>query len=90
MKNTIERAAMLGQRDQIEVEDLGMTSVPPPVAEPRLHVVRRIADLERREIEGALIETAGNKKEAARRLGISRRALYRRIEKFGLGLSVAA
>ena len=59
LKNTIERAAMLGQRDQIEVEDLGMTSVPPPVAEPRLHVVRRIADLERREIERALIETAG-------------------------------
>jgi len=26
----------------------------------------------------------GNKKEAARRLGLSRRALYRRLEKFGL------
>jgi DNA-binding NtrC family response regulator len=87
LKNAIERAAMLGQRDQIEVADLGMASVPAPVAEPRLHIVRRIADLERREIERALIETAGNKKEAARRLGISRRALYRRLEKFDLKIA---
>ena len=30
-----------------------------------------------------MAETHGNKMEAARRLGISRRALYRRLEKFG-------
>ena len=29
-------------------------------------------------------QTQGNKMEAARRLGISRRALYRRLEKFGV------
>jgi DNA-binding NtrC family response regulator len=46
--------------------------------------VRPIADLEREEILRALAETGGNKKEAARRLGLSRRALYRRLEKFGL------
>jgi DNA-binding NtrC family response regulator len=84
LKNVIERAAMLGQRDAIEVDDLRMATAPAVMAEPRLHVVRPIADLERREIERALLETGGNKKEAARRLGISRRALYRRIEKFDL------
>ena len=87
LKNAIERAAMLGQGDQIEVADLRMAPEPAPVAEPRLHIVRRIADLERREIERALVETAGNKKEAARRLGISRRALYRRLEKFDLKIA---
>jgi len=90
LKNTIGRAAMLGQRDQIELADLRMASVPSPVGEPSLHIVRRIADIERREIERALIETAGNKQEAARRLGISRRALYRRIEKFDLKIGEAA
>ena len=33
-----------------------------------------------------MAETQGNKMEAARRLGISRRALYRRLEKFGVTL----
>ena len=46
--------------------------------------VRRIADHERDAIAQALDDTRGNKKDAARRLGISRRALYRRLEKFGL------
>jgi transcriptional regulator of acetoin/glycerol metabolism len=35
-------------------------------------------------------ETCGNKMEAARRLGISRRALYRRLEKFGFEGAVPA
>ncbi len=41
------------------------------------------------DITQALADTCGNKKEAARRLGISRRALYRRIEKFGLDAAIA-
>jgi two-component system NtrC family response regulator len=57
------------------------------VAEERLPTaVSRIAELERREIQRALTETRGNKQEAARRLGISRRALYRRLEKFAFPL----
>ena len=55
-----------------------------PPSQPGLCVVRRIDDLEREAIAQALADTCGNKKEAARRLGISRRALDRRIEKFGL------
>jgi DNA-binding NtrC family response regulator len=40
------------------------------------------------EIERALRETAGNKSAVARRLGVSRRALYRRLDKHaGAGIS---
>ena len=46
--------------------------------------VTPIAELERAEVARAMAETHGNKMEAARRLGISRRALYRRLEKFGM------
>jgi DNA-binding NtrC family response regulator len=43
-----------------------------------------LREVERRHIEEALKATGGNKSRAARVLGMSRRALYRRIEKFGL------
>jgi PAS domain S-box-containing protein len=41
---------------------------------------------EARTIREALEQTGGNKSEAARRLGISRRTIYRKIEKLGLPL----
>jgi two-component system NtrC family response regulator len=43
-----------------------------------------VADLERRSIEAALEQAAGNKSQAARSLGISRFALQRKLEKYGL------
>ena len=43
-----------------------------------------LGDMERRLIAAALRKSAGNKKEAARLLGIDRQRLYRKIEKFGL------
>jgi two-component system, NtrC family, response regulator AtoC len=43
-----------------------------------------LADMERRMIVDMLRETAGNKVEAARKLGIGLRTLYRKIEKWAL------
>ena len=43
-----------------------------------------MADAERRAIETALLETGGNRREAARRLGIGERTLYRKIKEYGL------
>ena len=43
-----------------------------------------VADAERRAVESALAYTRGNRTQAAERLGITRKALYRRIEKYGL------
>jgi len=40
--------------------------------------------MERRLIAAALRKSEGNKKEAARLLGIDRQRLYRKIEKYGL------
>jgi two-component system nitrogen regulation response regulator GlnG len=36
-----------------------------------------------------ITETGGNKARAARQLGLSRRALYRRLERYGLAQSDA-
>jgi DNA-binding NtrC family response regulator len=43
-----------------------------------------IAFAERRAIEAALLETGGNRREAARRLRIGERTLYRKIKEYGL------
>jgi len=46
---------------------------------------RTLKDIERQAIHETLSLTGGNKAETAKRLGISRRALYDKIEKYGLG-----
>jgi DNA-binding NtrC family response regulator len=87
LRNVVERAVMLAGGAGVDAADVDRALVrpaAPPAAASGLRRVRRIADLERDAIAQALDDTRGNKKEAARRLGLSRRALYRRLEKFGL------
>jgi DNA-binding NtrC family response regulator len=85
LRHAVERAVMVAPGPRITAADVGAASARTGDAPaPSLRVVRRIDDLEREAIGQALAATRGNKKEAARRLGISRRALYRRLEKFGL------
>ena len=43
-----------------------------------------LKDLERRAIERALHESGGNRRQAARTLGLSERTLYRRLKDYGL------
>ncbi|MBM3324022.1 hypothetical protein FJY69_11195, partial [candidate division WOR-3 bacterium] len=42
-------------------------------------------DVERRMLEDALRRAGGNKSKAARLLGITRRILYTKLERLGLG-----
>lgn len=53
-------------------------ATPPPAAETRLD------EVEREHIVRVLADVHGNKLAAAKRLGISRRTLYRRLERHGL------
>jgi len=46
---------------------------------------RNLEKLEREAIREALAANAGNRRKAARQLGISERTLYRRIQEYGLG-----
>ncbi len=89
LRNVLGRACMLVDGDWIDGPDvvLGrpLATRGPSNIMPGTGPVRPIQEVERDEILRALDETNGNKKEAARRLGISRRALYRRLEKFRVG-----
>jgi DNA-binding NtrC family response regulator len=89
--NTIERAKILADDRAIVLSDL-----PDEIARPGVRdVVREVgdeclADLERSHVVNVLRRTAGNKARAAKMLGISRRSLYRLIDKYELSTPVVS
>ncbi len=84
LENTIERMAVLARGPRLGREDL-----PPHLrqrAEPVLPAGEgTLRDLERQRILQVLREAGGNKKRAARLLGIHRSTLYAKLRRYGLG-----
>ena len=94
LENEMRRLIVLA-RDEVTLEHLsvavreGRSSTGEPIANPSAVVESgdikgAVADLERRSIEAALAQAGGNKSQAAKALGISRFALQRKLEKYGL------
>ena len=86
LQNEVKRMVALSD-DVIGPELLAglKTSVPVSAAGGRGSLAgRTLKDLERQAIVETLKQTGGNKAETAKRLGISRRALYDKIEKYQL------
>ncbi|UNK56406.1 sigma-54 dependent transcriptional regulator [Pseudoxanthomonas daejeonensis] len=77
LRNVIQRAQLLATGARIEVADLGLPRAPAlrggPAQEP-----------EREQLEAALQRAGGVIAQAAAELGMSRQALYRRMERHGL------
>jgi len=96
LKNAIERACMLTEGTQISDRELAGAWGPDghalaarsrPVDVPVTPAARpsiALGDVEREHIVDVLQEVEGNRMAAARLLGISRRALYRRLERHGI------
>jgi DNA-binding NtrC family response regulator len=86
LEHVVERALLLAQGDAIEPEDLmlgsgrgnGRGSGQPHLEEMTLE------EVERHLVQRALCRSNGQVSEAARALGLSRSALYRRLQQFGL------
>ena len=88
LRHAIERAVILGRGDALEPEDFTLSAPAPRVA-PAAVVAPARDDLnldrvERRLVEAALTKHGYNISLAAQELGLSRAALYRRMEKHGL------
>lgn len=81
--HVIERAVLLSQGDTIRIGDLALRA--PAMAGARLEDLP-LEDVEKILIRKALAKHGGNVSRAARALGLSRSALYRRLEHFRLGL----
>ena len=81
LKNRIERAVALSEGRPIEVNDVFAHVRREDQALPARSVLSRVRrDAELQEIEHALAETGGRISEAARRLGISRTTLWKRMK----------
>ena len=78
LRNVIQRAGLLGTGQRIEAADLNL---PRPAA---ARAATPLAEPERADIEAALARAGGVIAQAAAELGLSRQALYRRMERFGL------
>ena len=91
LRNVIERACILADGEFITERELAISMPPAPYMAPRAAASAAAAgddllvNVEREHIQRALLRANGNKKAAARMLGLSRRALYRRLERLDLG-----
>jgi len=82
LEHTVERAVLLARGEQVRVEDLGLRTRAPEGA-VRLEEMP-LAEAEKHLIRLALERYDGNVSRAAQALGLSRSALYRRLQQFGL------
>ena len=84
LEHAIERAVLLAPDEQIGPDDLFLAA---PSQGPALLERMTLDDAERHLIGRALVRCGGNVSEAARELGVSRSALYRRLQHHGLKAS---
>ncbi|MFC5460504.1 sigma-54-dependent transcriptional regulator [Massilia niabensis] len=84
LKNVMARANLLAQGDTIRAPDLGL---PAAALQPQPPVPGLDAEPDRDTIAAALARAGGVVSQAAAELGLSRQALYRRMERLGIGRS---
>ena len=97
LENAIERAAVLSNKEVLDRSDfrtapagaqhaapLPSGSAPPPMDKDGELLSDIVAAAERQAIANALRATDGNRREAAKRLGVSLRTLFYKIERYRL------
>jgi DNA-binding NtrC family response regulator len=81
LEHAVERATLLARGEEVTAADLALR----PASEPASHFEQMtLEEAERYLIQRALGKCDGNVSEAAKLLGVSRSALYRRLEAYGL------
>ena len=80
LSHTLERALILSEHEVLDESDFQFTPAAKAPASTSLH----LEENEHRMVIQALEQAGGNISHAAEKLGITRSALYRRIEKFGV------
>jgi DNA-binding NtrC family response regulator len=101
LHNVIERACILADGEFVTEREIAVCLPPAvpmtvpaaieagPASLPEKSNTDLLVNVERDHIQRALVRTGGNKKAAAQMLGLSRRALYRRLERLDLSGTIS-
>jgi transcriptional regulator with PAS, ATPase and Fis domain len=81
LENTLQRAIHLSDGDMLSAEHLGLTRQNRPPLPPPSGSLR---EMEQRMIAATLQKTNSNMAETAKKLGISRATLYRKVKQYGI------
>jgi DNA-binding NtrC family response regulator len=84
LDHVMERAVLMSTGNMVTAFDLALEATPDARLSARLEEMS-LEDAERLLIKKALARFEGNANRAAEALGLSRSALYRRLQKYGLG-----
>ena len=84
LDHVVERAVLMSPGNIVTAFDLALEATPDARLSARLEEMS-LEDAERLLIKKALARFEGNANRAAEALGLSRSALYRRLQKYGLG-----
>jgi len=90
LMNAVERAVVLARTEHIDDEDLAIIQTPlgqtaestPILGDINYNIT--LEDMERTAVIKTLKTSDGNKSEAARRLGITRKTLHKKLKKYGI------
>ncbi|MBU1743607.1 MAG: sigma-54 dependent transcriptional regulator, partial [Proteobacteria bacterium] len=77
LMNAVERGVVLSRGDYLDEADLSLLL-------PERSTAASIEEVERETIIRTLAAAGGNKSEAARRLGITRRTLHQKLKRYGM------
>src|SRR6266567_2361734 len=93
LENTVNRLAIFAPTGEITLSDVEAETQRTPEGEEdsaaQPTAPDRLMELERQHILQILKQTGGNRSEAARRLGIERKTLYRKALRLGIDLQTA-
>lgn len=81
LRNTIERMVVLSTNGTLDENDVPDALRTAPAAAP-LSATVTLGENEKAQILAVLKECGGNRSEAARKLGISRRTIYRKLDEY--------
>ena len=84
LQYTIERGVIMSDSNMLKAEDITFSPMEQPEENNQPIPTHNLEDLERTAIEQVIQKHNGNISQAAKELGLTRGALYRRLEKYGL------
>ncbi|NIK73965.1 DNA-binding NtrC family response regulator [Thermonema lapsum] len=84
LEHAIERAVIMADKHTLTNDDFAFLQKAAPSAKLPTDLPLNLEELEKQAIAQALKKHQGNISQTAKELGITRAALYRRIEKYGL------